>query len=661
DNLPEQVRPMVEAVCDALDVPQATPHVCAALSAILRLRGWNNAQPKTLDPTPRSSAKKRKRTSTDAEEVAAIEDTSAITPSSLPALIAAISLVTTFTLRNTVIDGTTYVTARSSAITALSPNSPTTKDVDSFLHASKTENWLELPWFTTVKASTLPSIPASQTPKKNKPPAKTPLHRKEKHPPRPVRKDLNMDTLMEDVDAEAQEEDSDRPGAGLRSGLGTMFQDSVDCMADQGVETPRSCSNEQAPEKEPVTASPPGILITPAEGSNKDEEVKSSNDLLQASHDTEDDGALPKVRSEPTAEAEPQSEEKPLVSPEDDEFEVSGDVLERPVSPINDEEDEQSVASSRFSESDSDEDERRSRARRSSRDRDMSPSRTFTTRFASQEDIQKETSDRRRSKEGLAKGERRHPSKSKSPLAIKSITRDGDAVIVTSPTHGTITITDPKVVEELADGQFALSPVNEALEIPPDAQDAIEQAFEKQEILKIAASYKNGPKHTPPPVPARPSSPQFGLSAGDAEDLLHSNNPASQHTKLPGVSAPAETGILHRRSASKELSGQFLMQKRYDMIHGDMRRFGVNPSHRIGGWTKDDLWSFMRAQDNKMLSIAEVLHKNNLQSDIQGMVTLQDERKFARSEIERIKSEFELLTIANEQRVAELETELVNA
>ncbi|KAG9760025.1 hypothetical protein KCU73_g3093, partial [Aureobasidium melanogenum] len=233
DNLPEQVRPMAEAVCDALDVPQATPHVCAALSAILRLRGWNNAQPKTLDPTPRSSAKKRKRTSTDAEEVAAIEDTSAITPSTLPALIAAISLVTTFTLRNTVIDGTTYATVRSSAITALSPNSPTPKDVDSFLHASKTENWLELPWFTTVKASTLPSIPASQTPKKNKPPAKTPLHRKEKHAPRPTRKEVDMDTVMEDVDAEAQEEDTDRPGAGLRSGLGTMFQDSVDWLSGE--------------------------------------------------------------------------------------------------------------------------------------------------------------------------------------------------------------------------------------------------------------------------------------------------------------------------------------------------------------------------------------------------------------------------------------------
>lgn len=234
ENLPEQVRPMAEAVCDALDVPQATPHVCAALSAILRLRGWNDTQSKTLDPTPRSSAKKRKRTSSEAEEVTAVDDTSAITPSSLPALIAAISLITTFTLRNTVIDGTTYTTARASAITALEPNSPTPKDIDTFLHSSKTEHWLELPWFAAVKASTLPSIiPGTQTPKKNKPPAKTPLHRKEKHAPRPVRKDTDMDTVMEDVDAEMLEEDNQRVGAGLRSGLGTMFQDSVDWLSGE--------------------------------------------------------------------------------------------------------------------------------------------------------------------------------------------------------------------------------------------------------------------------------------------------------------------------------------------------------------------------------------------------------------------------------------------
>ncbi|CAD0109496.1 unnamed protein product [Aureobasidium uvarum] len=233
DNLPDQVRPLAGLVCDALDVPQATPHVCAALSAILQLRGWNDNTPDTNKSTPHSSAKKRKRASTDADEIGISEDTSSITPSSLPALIAAISLVTTFTLRNTVIDGTTYATARSSAMAALGPDAPSPNDVDAFLHASKTEGWLELPWFMTVKATTISSVPQAQTPRKNKPPAKTPLHRKEKHAPRPVHKDADMDTVMEDVDAEAEEEDNDRPGAGLRSGLGTMFQDLIDWLSGE--------------------------------------------------------------------------------------------------------------------------------------------------------------------------------------------------------------------------------------------------------------------------------------------------------------------------------------------------------------------------------------------------------------------------------------------
>ncbi|KAK6008139.1 hypothetical protein QM012_000042 [Aureobasidium pullulans] len=439
-------------------------------------------------------------------------------------------------------------------------------------------------------------------------------------------------------------------------------------MADPGDQIPRFGSNERAPEKEPVTPSPPGIIVTPAEGSTRDEEAKSPNDLLQASYDTEEDGALFKVHSEPTADADPKPEEKPLVSPEDDDFDVSKDILSRPVSPIEyDQEDEKSVTSSCFSDSESDSDkERRDRARRSSTDRDMSPSRTFTTRFASLEHIEKESSERRRSKENLAKGARRHATKSKSPLAIKSITRVGETVTVTSPTHGTVTITDPKVVEELdksmEDGQFTLSPVKRALSISQDAQDAIERAFQEKEILRLAETYKNGPKHTPPPVPARPDSLPVGVPSADAEAQFEGRAvPNSQKTKLPGVSVPAETGTLHRRPASTDVHSQFLMQRRYDLIHSDLRILSVNPSHRTGGWTNDDLWNFMRAQENKILSIVEVLHKNKLNPEIEGMITLQKERKFVRSELKRMQSEFELQTIANEQRIAELENDLLSA
>jgi DNA repair exonuclease SbcCD ATPase subunit len=413
----------------------------------------------------------------------------------------------------------------------------------------------------------------------------------------------------------------------------------------------------------PAKPGTPGIVVTPAEESPVNEVTKSSENLLQASHDVEDEGALPKVNSESEADPIPISEEQPLVSPEDDEFEMSGE--RRPVSPINDDEDEQSVTSSHFSDSDSDE-ETRGRGRRSSRDDDMSPPITFTTRVAAQTETAKATAERRRSQEGVTKGARRQATKSRSPLAIKSITRQGDTVIVTSPTHGTITITDAKVVEELdksfADGQVTLSPIKRALSLSQDTQEAIEQAFEEKEILKLAANYKNDAKHTPPPVPERPGSPQFGLSSVAAEAEYEDNNPASQQAASLGLRAPAETGSLgHRRSASVEIAKHALQQSRYDLIHGDLRRLAIDPYHNVGRWNRVALWGFMRMQDNRVLSIAEALHKNNLTTDVGDMIDLQDERKYARTAVETIKSEYDRQVIAYEQRNAELETELASA
>ncbi|KAI4727409.1 hypothetical protein E4T49_04733 [Aureobasidium sp. EXF-10728] len=436
-------------------------------------------------------------------------------------------------------------------------------------------------------------------------------------------------------------------------------------MADQGDQPPMIGSTEQAPEKESTKHSTPGIVVTPAEGSTQNEPFKSSDDLLQASHDTKDDGALPKVRSETKANVVLESEEEPLVSPEEDDFEISTETLQRPVSPINDDEYEGSVTSSRFSGSDSDE-ETRGRPRTSSRDRDMSPSITFATRVADQAEIDATTAERRRSQEGLAKGARRQATKSRSPLAIKSITRDGDRIVVTSPTHGTITITDPKVIEELdksmEDGQFTLFPVKRALALSQDTQDVLEQAFQKKEILRLAEARKNGPKHTPPPVPERPGSPQFGLSSAEAEAQVEENNPASQQRSFEGLRAPAETGILrHRRSVSAEAAKQALQESRYELIQSDLQKLGVNKYHDVGRWDSDALWEFIRNQDNKMLSIEAALHNNNLKVDTDGMITLQQERQFAKTEIERIRSEFDRKTIANEQRCAELEAELTNA
>jgi origin recognition complex subunit 6 len=244
-KLPPQIPSMVASVCHALEVPQASSHILAAMSAILSIQGWQEDAMSLQDTktTPRSSAKKRKRTSTGAPELApSQENPIPITPTSLPALLVAIALVTSFTLRNAIIDSTAYATARSAAIQALSPDhDPSETDVDAFLHVSKTQGWLALPWFSAVRTAAVSSSPleaASSTPKKIKPPAKTPLHRKEKHAPRPsLSRQVDLDIVMEDVEVEdggnlegeeEEEEEEEGVGAGLRSGLGTMFQDSVD-------------------------------------------------------------------------------------------------------------------------------------------------------------------------------------------------------------------------------------------------------------------------------------------------------------------------------------------------------------------------------------------------------------------------------------------------
>lgn len=229
-TLPSQVSPMVTVVCTALDAPQAEPHICSALSSILQLRGWGDSNSKKRKTTPQSSASKRRRTTTGTESIPAQETPEPITSSSLPALLVAVSLVTTFTLRDTIIDGTAYTSARATAISALESQAPSPADVDAFLHASKKEGWLDLPWLTAVKAAAVSAATPAQTPKKGKLPAKTPLRRKEKHAKRPIAKDVEGDTEMMDVDEAA---DENRPSAGLKWGLGTMFQDSVDWLNDE--------------------------------------------------------------------------------------------------------------------------------------------------------------------------------------------------------------------------------------------------------------------------------------------------------------------------------------------------------------------------------------------------------------------------------------------
>ncbi len=100
--------------------------------------------------------------------------------------------------------------------------------------------------------------------------------------------------------------------------------------------------------------------------------------------------ALPRVRSEPTAGAEPQSEEKPLSLPEGDGCQRN--FLKDPSLPSTDKEEDTRSAHSRFSsESDSHEEETRGRARRSETAICLLPEAHHS--LARQEHIEKETSE----------------------------------------------------------------------------------------------------------------------------------------------------------------------------------------------------------------------------------------------------------------------------
>ncbi|KAI5204971.1 hypothetical protein E4T38_04516 [Aureobasidium subglaciale] len=467
-------------------------------------------------------------------------------------------------------------------------------------------------------------------------------------------------------------------------------------MTDEGDQSLNAGSREQTPSQESrnSTTPTPIVRVTLAEPEQTVEATESSEDSLQAEHETEDDVALPKVRSdfeeagtdeEPSVifsgqPTEAETEEDSLLSPSSDRSRLSDIVIGRSFSPEDDdydnendhedEDDDQSVTSSKFSDSDSDE-ESRGRPRISSRSH--SPANTFVTRVANQKELEKSTAKRRRSQEGLPSGAKRKATGERSPLAIEYVTidRDHDHAEVTSPTDVKVIITDPNAVADLKKcaekNDWPMSPVDRASSLPQSTQDAVTEAFELQEILKLAEAYnKDGPKHTPPQVPERPGTPNFGMSSADAEAEDEDVNAPN----IPGrLTAPSsrrvETGSLgHRRSTSADEAAkakQTLRAGRVGLIQNDLRRLAVNKHHNVSVWKPEDLWYFMRVQEDRVLSLSKVLGQNKLSIDSEGVADVRAEREAMQDEVERMKSELAVAKVAYEKRVLELENEVKEA
>ncbi|KAI5247715.1 hypothetical protein E4T43_01819 [Aureobasidium subglaciale] len=463
-------------------------------------------------------------------------------------------------------------------------------------------------------------------------------------------------------------------------------------MTDEGDQSLNAGSREQTSSQESrnSTTPTPIVRVTLAEPEQTVEVTESFEDLLQAEHETEDDVALPKVRSdfgEDKTDEEPcvtfygqptetETEEDSLLSPSSDRSRISDIVIGRSFPPeddnynneSDDHDDNQSVTSSKFSDSDSDE-ESRGRPRISSRS--QSPANTFVTRVANQKELEKSTAKRRRSQEGLPSGVKRKATGERSPLAIEYVTIDCDYAEVTSPTDVKVIITDPNAVADLKKcaekNDWPMSPVDRASSLPQSTQAAVTEAFELQEILKLAEAYnRDGPKHTPPQAPERPGTPNFGMSLADAEAEDEDVNAPN----IPGrLTAPSfrrvETGSLgHRRSTSADEAAkakQTLRAGRVGLIQNDLRRLAVNKHHNVSVWKPEDLWYFMRVQEDRVLSLSKVLGQNKLSTNPEGVADVRAEREAMQDEVERMKSELAVAKVAYEKRVLELENEVKEA
>ncbi|THX85882.1 hypothetical protein D6D04_01671 [Aureobasidium pullulans] len=413
-------------------------------------------------------------------------------------------------------------------------------------------------------------------------------------------------------------------------------------MADEGGHSPPIRSQELPPSQGSYISPPrtPGIIVTPSEDSNAEQATVSSDDLLQVSHETRDDVALPNAHSD---------DENSPVSPEDDGIKISDIIMSRPVSPENDDK------SSFFTDSDSDEEYR---GRRSVSSRDHSPS--ITDRVLGQATNDEARFKRRRSQGGL--GEGFIPAAVKpSPLKFRSITRDGDKILILSPTDGnSIVITDPKVVEELdnsiSQGRKTLSPVETAF-FSKRTQQFLAKALEADEKTNLKA--------TPPADPKIPGSPPFDMSTAEAEA-----NEGNKHitAAIKGTSSrAAESGTLHRRTSSVN-AGNVLVQKRLALLNEEVKKLRINPRHPVPKWGTDTLWGYMLMQYDNIVSANDVLALNGLTTNTENFNTFREERKFFRAEVDRVHSEAERQRITDSQaieelniRVQELEAEVFDA
>lgn len=222
---------MAEALCTRFNAPSAITHVLFGLRFVLKKRSYDTTAETTAesDNTGASSTSSRKRPRTSSPvKLLLPAGKGLITPSRIPALMIVLTLYTVHKLNGTDIEPNEYRIQRAMGIAAvrtlpegyLQSDDELMSDIEGLLKAAVAEEWIMGAWFIDIGTTATADEAMDDDDgsdedvvvRGNRKDQKTPLRRREKH--------RHVDDFEWDS------------AAGLKSGLGTMFQDALDWLSD---------------------------------------------------------------------------------------------------------------------------------------------------------------------------------------------------------------------------------------------------------------------------------------------------------------------------------------------------------------------------------------------------------------------------------------------
>lgn len=228
-DLPRFTMPLIGHVCEACKLPRAATHVYAGVELIYR------ALQTTAQNAEREGGTPSKRRRSNGGDVDAVPNDSIAVPTDeqIPALVAAVYLMTAQAMRGQAGSAATKLQQRKTqtAVAAFfaKQDAPAVtiqpdqlhEDTETYTQAATSQGWTDMEWYkklsspddtNTDLATGYDGDNGPPTPRRQ--PAKTPLRRKEKHSQRKIG------------------EEEENP-AGLLPGLGTMFQPAVDWLSEE--------------------------------------------------------------------------------------------------------------------------------------------------------------------------------------------------------------------------------------------------------------------------------------------------------------------------------------------------------------------------------------------------------------------------------------------